>query len=344
MSKRIRILIVGSDKEYSIESYYRAELEKSADINLFNAHGIFLEHYGKNLFSKILHRIGFSNILQRINRDLLKAVDDYHPDIVWIFKGMEIYSRSLIRIKEKGVKLVNYNPDHPFKFDSKGSGNLNILQNIELYDLHFSYSKTIIEDLVAKYQVNASYLPFGYKLSKMNTMKDVVRKVGFIGNPDKERWEIISSLLSEGVEVDVYGIGWNNFNNGGSERLTIHPPVFEERFVEKSQLYALQLNVFRPQNEGSHNMRTFEMPALGCIMLAPDSPEHQSFFKNEVEAFYYSSQEELVELAKRILAFDNETISELRMNAFNRSINSDYSYKAKAAVVMSEFEKLLNSN
>ena len=338
---RMKILIVGSNKEYSIESFYKAELEQSEEIELFNAHGMFFEYYYKSLFNKIIHRLGFSRVLRKINAEFLRRVDVFQPDIIWVFKGMEIFPKSLQQLKEKGIKLVNYNPDHPFQFDSKGSGNENILNNIELYDLHFSYSKKIIREFEAKFNVRTSYLPFAYHMAKENSNQNIIRKVGFIGNPDMDRWNIINSLLDAGIEVDVFGIGWEKFIVNKKNGLTIHPPVFKDDFIDRSQDYALQLNVFRPQNEESHNMRTFEMPALGCIMLAPDSEEHRDFFEDGVEAYFYSNVQDLIELTRKVLAMETEDLISIRKNAYDRSIRSKYGYSDRAIGVKEEFEKLL---
>ena len=43
--------------------------------------------------------------------------------------------------------------------------------------------------------------------------------------------------------------------------------------------YRVQLNLMRPHNLDSHNMRSIEVPAVGGIGLFPDTPDHERFFE-----------------------------------------------------------------
>ena len=122
---------------------------------------------------------------------------------------MEIFPKTLKRLKSLNIKLVNYNGDHPFQYLSRGSGNENVKNSISLYDHHFSYSKEIVKHLKEKYQVTSSWLPFAY-LNTKPAQKNELSKICFIGNPDKERLRIIQLLINNNIPVDVYGIGWEN--------------------------------------------------------------------------------------------------------------------------------------
>ena len=219
----MKILIVGSDNIWAIENTYIKHLKNNNEVSFFNAHGIFLDYYHKTIINKLKYRLGISSILKKINSDLLKIVSKKQLDVIWVFKGMEIYPKTLLVLKEKGIVLVNYNGDHPFKFTSRGTGNQNVVKSIPLYDHHFSYSKKIVNDLIKKYQVNCSWLPYGYHTS-VAPQHNSIKKVCFIGNPDEERIRIIQLLIEKNIEVDVFGIGWEKivFN----ESITINGPIW----------------------------------------------------------------------------------------------------------------------
>ena len=53
------------------------------------------------------------------------------------------------------------------------------------------------------------------------------------------------------------------------------------------------MNVLRLQNKGSHNMRTFEIPASGGFMLQERSNEVLEFFEEGKEIECFSSVKEL---------------------------------------------------
>ncbi len=342
----MRVLIVGSDKHWAIENYFLDHFQSVSGVaaELFPAHHIFHKYYYRSIFNKIRFRLGLSSIYQKINEDLLDYVSEFQPDIVWVFKGMEIFPATLEKIKASGTFLANYNPDHPFEYAHKGSGNANVRNSIPLYDLHFSYSKNILKQIRERYGIAGEWLPFAYQPvdNPPHIPEEDIRKVCFIGNPDKIRAELIGYLAERGLPIDVYGNGWQKFANAFADtQVGIHPPVFQEAFSKTAVQYRVQLNVFRPQNEGSHNMRTFEMPALGCIMLAPYSEEHIELFEENQEAFYYRNREEAYQKAKEILALPKEKAMEIKKSVQARSQKSRYTYEDRAKQVLKFFENYL---
>jgi spore maturation protein CgeB len=335
----MKILIVGSNNVWAIENTYIKYLKEKHEVTLFNAHGDFLNYYHKNLINKIFFRLGLSNILSTINKNLLSYTKDYQPDIIWVFKGMEIFPETLKKFKLLNIKLVNYNGDHPFQFLSRGSGNKNVLNSISLYDHHFSYSSKVVQEINRKYKVQSSWLPFAYVNAKP-AIKNERDKICFIGNPDKERIRIIELLIFNKIPIDVFGIGWEKHFES-NKIIRIHGPIFSEEFISIAQKYRVQLNIFRPHNEGSHNMRTFEMPALGCIMLAPYSIEHEELFLQDKEAFYFKNDKELIEKSNFILSLSENEAYEIGYNAYKRAIKSNYTYKDRTNQIIACFEKLI---
>src|SRR5690606_256727 len=120
----MKLLIVGSDKIYAIENFYVNYLRKlGVNVHQFSAQSLFYDYYQQGLTNKLLFKIGLSKILDEINELFKKEVEQFQPEVIWVFKGMELYPASLQWAKRKGIKLVNYNPDSPFIFSGPGSGN-----------------------------------------------------------------------------------------------------------------------------------------------------------------------------------------------------------------------------
>ena len=336
-----RLLIVGSDSKWAIEPYFVKYLSIRFKVSFYNAHGIYMNFYYKSILHKLLVRLGVSGILNKVNSELLHLAKEKKVDAILIFKGIEIYPTTLKKLKEKGIKLFNYNPDHPFEFNGRGSGNKLVEQSIRYYDHHFSYSKRIANDLQVKYKSSVSWLPFAYAQSKEPSKNEDIKAVCFIGNPDLERAKLIKELLNAQVPVHVYGNNWSHFL-GSNILLTTYPAIYQDEFITKAQAYRIQLNIFRPQNLGSHNMRTFEMPALACIVLAPFSEEHLSFFKHREEAFFYKNNIEMVELAKEIINLNSDDAFKIKNKAYNRCVKSSYHYKDRAVQIGEKIEQHLN--
>jgi len=333
----MKILVVGSDKIYAIENFYTKYLrELGEEVLLFPAQAMFYDHYGKSIVNKVLYRLGLSTIDRRINRELKKRIEESKPDVIWAFKGMEIFPGTWAWAKQRGIKLVNYNPDNPFVFSGKGSGNKNVTDSIGLFDLHFTYNCSVKDRLEKDFDMRVSYLPFGFDVpaavrEKAGSQPEVLR-LCFLGNPDEARAAFIRQMAEAGVPVDVYGNDWNKFLN--HDNIQIFNPVYGDELWLTLYRYRVQLNLMRLHNPDSHNMRTFEVPGVGGIMLAPLTKEHAMFFGADREAFFYTDVESAVQKARLLLGMDAAEAEKIRSAASARSVRSGYSYRDRTVFAL----------
>jgi spore maturation protein CgeB len=249
---------------------------------------------------------------------------------------MEITARSLQWAKQKGIKLVNYNPDNPFVFSGKGSGNRNVTDSIGLYDLHLTYNSAVQKKILEEYKIPAAMLPFGFDISEEVFIKCIadteIIKLCFLGNPDTYRANFIMQLAERGIQIDVYGNYWDKFLK--HTNISIFAPVYGDDFWFVIRKYRVQLNLMRPHNPDTHNMRSFEIPGVGGIQLAPDTNDHRSYFKPGEEIFIYTDIDDCALQARKILSLPLNDAMQIRAAARERSIASGYTYRDKALAVL----------
>jgi spore maturation protein CgeB len=332
---KLRILLVGSDKVWSLERIYLKHLEElGVEVRLFAAQNIFYEYYGSGLINKLLFRTGFSSIYKKINQSLFQEVDNFSPDWILVFKGMEILPETLNQLREKGIRLANYNPDSPFLFSGRGSGNKNITNSIKLYDLHFSYDRAIQHRISTEYKIPCIRLPFGFELSESQYLKCLDEpeqsKVCFLGNPDKDR-VIFLTALADDVLIDVYGHGWEKHIQ--HPKIKCLPAVFGDDFWKTLYRYRVQLNLMRPHNPASHNMRSFEIPAVGGIGLYPNTIDHLEYFQEKGIAYTYSNLDECKLMCAKLLAMNKTESDYFRKRAREQSVQLGYSYASRTKQV-----------
>jgi len=288
---------------------------------------------------RIIHRIYPQLWWNEINDKLLYHASVFKPDIILIFKGMEIYPSTFKTLRDRGIKLVNYNPDHPYEYISRGSGNHNVLNSISLFHTYITYSMNIAADFRKRFpEIPVAVLPFGYSLTaseyyKISIEKEVHR-ICFIGYADRQRARVIQSLLRHDLEVDVYGPGWSSYFSDKVPGLQIYPAVNGLQYYDQLRRYRVQLNLFRRHNEHSHNMRSFEVPAAGGIMLAPDSKEHRLFFRDRKEVFLYESESDIPQIVRYIMQLSEQQANEIRWKARERSVQSGYDYPSRAVTLL----------
>jgi hypothetical protein len=280
-----------------------------------------------------------SKILTKINIILLTKVENNNYDLIWVFKGMEIFPETLKAFKKKPIKLINYNPDNPFIFSGKGSGNQNVTNSISLYDLHLTYDTWVKEKIENDFKIRTEMLIFGFddaaiQSVDLNSAEEVLA-VCFLGNPDAYRATIIHSLLANGIDVHLYGNDWSKFVK--HKLAVIHNPVYGLEFYKTLRKYRVQLNIMRVHNLNSHNMRSMEIPGVGGVMLAPQTADHSSFFDVEKEIFVYDNDLSLAKEAKRILTTDKMVIDKLREEA-RKKVLEQFAYKIQTKRILSLLE------
>ncbi len=157
------ILIVGSEKKFTLENFYKENLIKCGEqCDIYPIKDLISDKYFKSIFRKVLFKLFKKAIILANNRKLIKRVKDLKPSFIIIFKGMYVLPRTILKLKNECF-ISNYNADHPFIFSSKGSGNSNVTKSISLYDLHLTYHPKVKKLIENKYGITTEIVPFGYE-------------------------------------------------------------------------------------------------------------------------------------------------------------------------------------
>lgn len=329
----------------AIERHYAKYLkELGADLIHFPAPDKVFDFQAGNIVNKILFKTGIVTLYSKVSKELEAIAYKSKPDVIWIFKGMEILPATLEKLR-KDFFLANYNPDHPFIIASRGSGNKNVTDSVGLYHLHFCYHSGLKKQIEQDYKIPATFLPFAYDLTESEyeevKMEHEINKLCFLGNPDETRLSAIRYLADKGIAIDVYGHGWDRTILKQHKNVTVFDAVYGLPFWKKLRQYRVQLNVFRKHNIGSHNMRTFEIPAAGGIQLAPYSEEQTIFFEADREIFFYRSDEEMYNVAEKLMSMSTEAASAIREQARHRVKRDKNTYADRSFTVFNKFKNVV---
>jgi spore maturation protein CgeB len=324
----MKILIIGSDYNWSIERIYKRELLKLGhQVTHVPVQNWHYDFYYKSPINKVLVSVGLTYLQTSIQKRLLAELNGHYFNLIWIFKGMELTPQTISVLKKQTSRLINFNPDNPFIFSGKGSGNKNISKSINLYDEYFTYDYQVMSRLESEFDIKCTFVPFGFdnEVISNEELSDLVEinAVCFVGNPDTYRSKIIEEILNKGLPLHVYGHDWQKHLK--HPNLTIHRSVYGKDYYKTLRKYRVQLNIMRMHNLESHNMRSIEVPGSGGIMLAPRTKDHEAFFKEGEEAFFYNDVNDLVDQVDKILKLGVKEVETLRMKASLR-VESNFTY------------------
>lgn len=328
----MKILLLGSFDRGALENYYvKGFLSKTTLLEKFDVTEAYYSKLNASILNKLINKAIPSYFFGSINLKLLQFIGNKQYDVIIVFKGLTLFPQTIAELKNNTRLLCCYNPDHPFKFFSEGSGNKNILESIQLYDLYFSYAKRIADDLKAHYNVHSYAVPFGYDDSsfpQQDQESHFKNKWLLIGAYDRERTLFLEKLGQN--DTAIYGDPkWlsRNRNNVVGKNYYKGPPLYDMDYKKAIRNSNGVFNLLRRQNieEGSHNMRSFEVPGYGGVLIANRTEEQMFFFEDNREAIYFDSMDELKEKLHYLLSNPGK-IEEIKFAALQRSRRSNYSY------------------
>lgn len=338
IKKKTNILIVGSNEKFTLDSiYYRTFKRLGYNVDFFNIEKSInhrIVAYIKNYFTKINYKLLRKKIIFFFKNKKKKY------ETIIFFKSIYLDKNTLLAIKHYNGKAcyVNIFPDDPFDIKNSTISNKSFLNSIDEFDLFCIWSKKILKNLKKKFKTRFIYLPFAYDSldTRYQVRKNIKRidQVFFLGTYDKKRFETLNSI---NCEKKIYGGNWSGLKRNTMSNSFIGQHIYGKNIHKLANESAISLNILRKQNMTSHNMKTFEIPSYNGLMLTTRSDEQNSFFKENVSCFMYSSKKELNKKIKFI--FSNPKKAEKVRKNGNKVIKK-HNYSIRVKFIMSQINQI----
>ena len=279
-------------------------------------------------------------IITVYNRHWIDELSRTSAELVWVGKGAWAVPWLWQELKRRrpDLKLVCYNADNPITTFSRGGNRPWVTESIPCFDLYCTYNQSLIEPLRQAGAKQAVRIPFAWDPElhpELELTEEDRRHYGsdvvFIGNGDwhREKWmkEIIAAARPFNWRFAIYG-SWKRCRDRSVLDAIRGKDIYGVEMVKAIRSAKIAINILRLQNEGSHNMRTFEISGCGGVMISQSSPEQKEFFPEDRAAIYFSSASECVAKMRDIL--DNEPFRLQVVNtAHEIARNHTYLHRAK---------------
>ncbi|MFA4902759.1 MAG: glycosyltransferase [Desulfobaccales bacterium] len=271
-----------------------------------------IERRRHTLIERLRRKVCGPRDLGQINDQVFTLVAKYHPEILWIDKGLIIEPRTLLRVKDVSPKTVtvSYSPDDMLNPDNQSP---QYLQGIPLYDLHVSTKSYNVPELGemgarAALFVNNAYCPQVHRPMVLTPeeRRRVGGPVGFIGTYEAERAALLVWLAHQGVPVKIWG-QWPKSGMRGVKNLTVmNASLWGEEYAKGLCAFDINLAFLKKKNRDLQTTRTMEIPACGTFMLAERTNEHLDLFLEGQEAEFFGSPDELLTKIRYYLDHEEE--------------------------------------
>ncbi len=355
MADTPRILFIGDLNYYSKgASRLRAVERLGAEVRALSHAAVGDADRGyvpPTLAFRIGWKLGFHLDSEGVNAETLAAVGDFKPDVVWIEKGNMMRPATLASIHElhPGTIICSYTDDDMFNrlnhtwFYRWGLKHYDIVYSTKSFnanpdELPALGARRVI--LVDKAYDAEQHFPVDITDEERRAYG---ADAGFIGTFEAERAQTMAHLARAGVNVRIWGNGWDGFDPG-IETLTVErAPLMntpdDARYTKGIRATTINLGFLRKENRDLQTDRSVEIPACGAFMLAEYSDEHARLFTPGEEAAYFTSLDDLVAKARYYLDHPDEC-ARIAAAGRSRAIDSGYSLDGRMKVMIETALKL----
>jgi spore maturation protein CgeB len=298
---------------------------------------------------KLTHHLSAGPNVTRLNRDLLRIAESEKPDVFWADKLLSLRSSTLDRLRTLDIATVSYMIDNPFG-TRRDTGWRLYLTNIPHYDLHIvqrdksflDYTRRGARDVIKIQTAYEPTLHFPPPAGWSDTNRD--RHVSFIGTPYDDRAQILGRLWREcGFSVTI----------SGGEKVwsrAMQPDAFKATFRE-GELYAddyrnaiwrsrINLSFLTHSNQDEFVHKSFEIAGCAGFLLAERSEGHLQRFKEDEEAIFFSTFDELAEKIRRHLP-DEAIRQRIATAGHLRAARDGYHNDHQVHLILARIESIL---
>jgi hypothetical protein len=303
------------------------------------------------LVRKVTHRLSIGPSIDRFNRDLLRIAGADKPGLLWADKLLTMRSQTLDRLRAMGIATVSYMIDNPFG-PRRDPGWRLYMKNIPHYDLHVVQRDKNIADYTSRgardvIKIQTAYEPtlhFPPPAGWSDADRD--REVSFIGTPYDDRALTLGRLWREcGFSVAV----------SGSRKLwgrAMQSDVFKATF-RAGELYCadyreaiwrsrINLSFLTHSNQDEFVHKSFEIAGCGGFLLAERSAGHLQRFKEDEEAVFFSSFDELAAKIRRYLP-DEASRQRIAQSGNLRAARDGYHNDRQVGLILERIQSILSN-
>ena len=163
--------------------------------------------------------------------------------------------------------------------------------------------------------------------------------VSAIGAFEKERAEDLYFLAKNGIQVNVWGNGWNAFKQKHPNLLIHNAFLFGKDYSLTIFKSKININFLRKVNDDVITSRSLEIPASGGFMLSERTNAQKKIFKEGVEADYFSSKEELLKKIKFYL-LNPKKRNLIRNKGIKKCLTGEYTMLNQLNIILNQILKL----
>lgn len=289
-----------------------AELGHAVEVFDYRSQAFGIGYLGgkrRSLLDRIASRLVPS--VPRMNRRLIGAVERLRPDLALVIKGELVLPETVQTLTGRlGLPTLLWYPDAA-TFLSTRPAHQNITHSLPHYTISFLAVRHGLAPEVRQTARRLEYLTFGCD-PRQHYRRDLApgeqahygSSLCFIGNTHGEastRDRILGGLLD--LDLKIWGTAWERSPLYPRRPEVFRPAAYGDELVKVYSASRIALNI-----NGDYpvmNVRNFEAPACGILLLTSAIPPLPEYFRPDEEVVTYHELGELRDKAAYYLAHED---------------------------------------
>jgi hypothetical protein len=255
-----------------------------------------------SLWDRVAWRLAWQVLAKSANRKLVETANQFQPDLTLVISPRLVSPDCILALQQYGLVFVLFT-DNPVDAHHTHTNSW-VQGGFSLWDATFIWSQELVERLIENGVKKAFFHPFcsdvEYHFPKRQA--NPIYDVAFIGNWDtsRKREQYLKAIAD--YRLGLWGSNyWNTHCQEPALKNLCQGMCSYQEIPELLGSAKMGLNILRPQNEEGHNIRTYEIPATGTLMLSERSRELLDLFIEDKEAVYFSHPDELRQKVEYLL-------------------------------------------
>ena len=302
--------------------------------------------YKNKIFCAFLNRIQsrfhVGLPLKKLNEDILKVANEYHPDFIFLYRCCSVWGKTVRDLKEKGFFVFTYNNDDPFSGIPSKHYYRHFLKTTTYADCNFVYRKKNIVDY-SKFGINNAKVLLPYYLESENyhiACEDDI-PIAFVGHFENDgRDKMLLSLKNNNLPVKVFSdkSQWRKSAVFNELEDIIYPSAHGKDYNLLLNRIQIALVFLSKINNDTYTRRCFEIPATATLMLSEYTDDMNELYPEDKCACYFRNSEELVDKCKFLLS-NPQLINKIANDGHERLIEIGGSEYDRCKQIITEYKE-----
>lgn len=266
-----------------------------------------------------------------VHRRLASALEGRTWDLAFVDSGSLLTAGAVRTLRRSCAHVVNFNHDNPFserdhtRFSAYRAALPEYDLAIVVRPVNVNEAKRLGARHVIYHPCTADEVAHAPRRLTPDIEARWRSEVAFIGSWMPERGPLMLDLLARGLPLRIYGPGWEKAPEW--PRLREHHAadyLDGDEYAWAVQCARISLGFVSKGNFDLHTTRSMEIPALGGLLCAQRTLEHESFYREGEEAVFWSSAAECARVCNELLA-DEPRRRQIALNGRARWLRNGHS-------------------